>query len=480
MMDLTGKRVMVMGLGHFGGGVGVTRWLAGQGAEVLVTDLAAPERLADSVRSIDDLVRAGSVALRLGGHNVSDFTTCDLVVASPAVPRPWENRFLRAAEAARVPITTEISLLLERLPSRERTIAVTGSVGKSTTAAMIAHAMSMLTGDAALGGNIGGSLLERLGAGARGDDGPGASGGAGPAPEAGPAGSGPPITARTWVVLEVSSAMLYWIDRTLPRWSPRVAVVTNLSANHLDWHSSFEHYRQCKQRLVNRQEEGDTAVLGAGVADWAGVCRGRVIVVDPASFKGELRVPGEHNRANAAAARSACLAAVTGLRDGAIERALATFPGLPHRLELVAEHGGVRYYNDSKSTTPDATLRAVEALASMPGMSAQRVHLIAGGYDKGIDLSPIAAMAGTLGGMYTVGTTGPALALAAGPGRAEHVGTVERAVSRARERMEPGDCLLLSPGCASWDQFVNYEERGRVFAEACRAADAARGAGARP
>src|SRR5262245_19810084 len=121
-MDLAGKRVTVMGLGRFGGGIGVTRWLADQGADVLVTDLVASDELDDSVKAIGDLVSAGSVTLRLGGHNVSDFTTCDLVVANPAVPKPWDNRFLRAAEAAGISITTEMSLLLERLPCRDRTV----------------------------------------------------------------------------------------------------------------------------------------------------------------------------------------------------------------------------------------------------------------------------------------------------------------------------------------------------------------------
>lgn len=447
MLDLAGKRVTVMGLGRFGGGIGVTRWLAGQGADMLVTDLAPANELTESVRAIDDLLRDGSVRLRLGGHNVSDFTTCDLVIANPAVPKPWENRFLRAAEAAGIPVTTEISLLVERLPARERTIGVTGSVGKSTTTAMIAHAMMAATGDAALGGNIGGSLLPRLG------------------------GSAPAITARTWVALELSSAMLYWIDRTV-RWSPRIAVVTNIAENHIDWHDSFEHYRACKQHLLERQEAGDSAILGRSVADWSPLTRGRAAVIGPDAFTGELRIPGGHNRENAAMAIAACRAAEPAIDPTTFARALATFPGLPHRLELVAERDRMRFYNDSKSTTPDATLRAVEAISSMPGMSESKVHLIAGGYDKRIDLSPIAALAARLAGMYTVGTTGRGLAARAGrradSPAAEFADTVEHAVERAMARMGPGEALLLSPGCASWDQFSNYEQRGETFARCCR------------
>ncbi|MEO1130329.1 MAG: Mur ligase family protein, partial [Planctomycetota bacterium] len=162
MQSFDGARVTVMGLGRFGGGLGVTRWLAEQGADVLVTDLALAEQLDDSIASIRDLIDDGSVELRLGGHNISDFTTCDVVIANPAVPKPWENRFLRAAEAAGIPITTEIRLTVERLPNRDHTIGVTGTAGKSTTSAMIAHLLRDQGKRVWLGGNIGGSLLANL------------------------------------------------------------------------------------------------------------------------------------------------------------------------------------------------------------------------------------------------------------------------------------------------------------------------------
>src|SRR6266550_4399284 len=129
MHDLSGKRVTVMGLGRFGGGLGVARFLAAQGADVLVTDQEPEEKLRDAVAKLRELIDTGAVRLRLGGHNVSDFTTCDLVVANPAVTRPWENRFLRAAGAAGIPITTEIELTVERLPDRGRVIGVTGTAG---------------------------------------------------------------------------------------------------------------------------------------------------------------------------------------------------------------------------------------------------------------------------------------------------------------------------------------------------------------
>src|SRR5436190_4214762 len=160
-MDFTGRRVTVMGLGRFGGGSGVARWLASQGADVLVTDLQSAEKLAEPIAEIQDLVDQGSVTLRLGEHNVSDFTTPDLVIANPAVPKPWENRFIRSAIAAGVPVTTEIRLLTERI-NRLKTIGITGSAGKSTTSAMIHHILVKAGVRAHLGGNIGGSLLNDL------------------------------------------------------------------------------------------------------------------------------------------------------------------------------------------------------------------------------------------------------------------------------------------------------------------------------
>jgi UDP-N-acetylmuramoylalanine--D-glutamate ligase len=437
MFDPAGKRVTVMGLGRFGGGVGVTRWLAAQGDDVLVTDLAPEDELAASLAKIRDLVEAGSVTLRLGEHNVSDFTTCDAVVAGPGVPQPWDNRYIRAAEAAGLPVLTEIGLLVERL-NRERTIGVTGSVGKSTTSAMIAHALRECAHEALLGGNIGGSLLEDLSR----------------------------ITPATWVVLELSSFMLYWLDRM--SWSPHVAVVTNIAPNHLDWHGSFEEYVRCKQAILRHQEQGDTAVLGPGVEEWGGSTSGSVVL--PEEFIGSLRVPGRHNIENAAIAMAACLATGCGASATELGGALGTFPGLPHRLQLVAERSlprqagtPARFYNDSKSTTPESALRAVEALAEMPGMGTPRIHLIAGGYDKGSDLAPIAKLGAALGGLYTIGATGPAIAADTPRGAALQCGTLEVAVATALKRMRPGDALLLSPGCASWDQYANYEERGDEF-----------------
>lgn len=418
--QLAGRAVVVMGLGRFGGGVGVTRWLAEQGAQVTVTDLFTEDQLADALAPLRTLIDQQRLTLRLGGHDEADFTRADLIVANPAVPRPWTNRYLNAARQAGAAITTEVRLLVERL-NRQRVIGVTGTAGKSTTAAMIHHALNRLGRRAHLGGNIGGSLLNELGS----------------------------IQDDDRIVLELSSAMLYWLGagnggHGAAGWSPSCAVITNIAPNHLDWHESFEHYRRCKMNIARWQQTGDVLIRGDDLHD------------DVAPL--QLAIPGPHNVTNARTA-IAVVQSVIDVDAEAVAIALGDFRGLPHRLQLVREANGLRVYNDSKSTTPEATLRAIESFDDP-----QHIHLIAGGYDKGVDLSPIARLSSRLAGVYTIGQTGAAIANAAGSAsNVQACGDLQHAVQQAMSRMKEGDLLLLSPGCASWDQFVNFEQRGDAF-----------------
>ncbi len=436
---LEGAKVTVMGLGRFGGGAGVTRWLCSQGARVLLTDLETEADLAGPLGGLEDEVRSGRVVLRLGGHDEQDFVSGDMVVANPAVPRPWANRYLSAARAAGVPVTTEVGLLVDRLPAGVRTVGITGSVGKSTTTAMIDAGLRAALGEGRVykGGNIGGSLLMTLGA----------------------------MPPDACVVLELSSAMLHWLHES-GGFGPDVAVLTAFSANHVDWHGSLDHYRACKGHILEHQRTGQAAVLGPGLSDWLPRVRPgvRAVQVRADEFVLATAAPGPHNRANAGVALAACRSLEPGVCPDTIARAIAAFPGLPHRLEFVGEFAGVRYYNDSKSTTPESLRTALDAVAGDSG-SRSRVHLIAGGYDKKTDLSGVAGIAPALAAVYTIGQTGPGIALAAvaAGGRATECGTLSGAMVEVKRRARAGDLVLLSPACASWDQFDNYEERGELF-----------------
>ncbi len=428
---LAGQRVLVMGLGRFGGGAGVARFAADAGADVTITDTATEDKLADALRAIEDLVRAGRIRLHLGGHDERDLDGMHRLIVNPAVQRPWDHPLVSAARSRGVRRTTEIAMLIRRLRDRGvPVVGVTGTVGKSTVAAMIAHALGELGVEHALGGNIGGSLLTRL------DE----------------------IRPSTTVVLELSSAMLWWLGEALPGFSPNVAVVTGISPNHIDWHGSIDHYIASKQIILSGQHAGDHAVLAPDVADWPtrpGVHR----LAGSGRVEPEMVLPGAHNRRNAALAVAALSA--LGCDEKEAAGAVARFPGLPHRLESLGRHRGVLCYNDSKSTTPASVAIAVDAVRER----AAGIHLIAGGADKGLDLASFGGL--DLAGLYAIGQTAPAIVDAARrAGRpVERCATLDQAVRLAASRAEPGEALLLSPGCASWDQFENYERRGEVFGE---------------
>jgi len=433
-----------MGLGRFGGGLGVTRWLAAQGARVTVTDLEPAEKLAKPVGELADLVASGGVRCVLGEHRDADFRDTDLIVANPAVPRPWDNPFLRIAKDAGVPITTEIRLTCERLP-RERVIGVTGSAGKSTTSAMIAHILSALAGAGRLGGNIGGSLLAEIDV----------------------------IGQDEWTVVELSSAQLYWLGAGVgypdaEAWTPEIAVITSYAPNHVDWHGSLEHYIASKQNLL----------AGSGIVIYGDSPTGsqfdageRYLEIVRSDLRPTLRIPGAHNRQNAIVAATAVREAVGAKLDASLA-ALGSFGGLPHRLQLVAEGKGIRAFDDSKSTTPDSAALAIAAFDEEGEVGAGRVRLICGGYDKKVDLGPMAQGAARCAGVYTIGTTGPSVAkgVAGAGGNAVECGDLDRAVASAFRDAKSGDVVVLSPGCASWDQFENYEVRGDMFAAGARQA----------
>jgi len=440
------NRVTVMGLGRFGGGLGVTRFLLSQGCRVLLTDKLPADQVTAQLDPLAPAISTGQLSLRLGEHAEADFTGTDLVVANPAVPAPWRDPYLVAAARAGVAITTEISLLIERLPPSVRVVAIIGSAGKSTTTALTHHILSAISPARAwVGGNLGGSLLPDLSA----------------------------MRAGDAVVLELSSAMLWWLGgapelanaRAMRTpLSPTVAMVTSFAPNHLDWHVEESHYRRSKQHLLTTLGPNSLAILGPGATDWPTPSHSTRRCIDertPLAAMPTLRIPGPHNLRNAHMALAAAHHLLPNLSRADALAAASTFPGLPHRLCMVHESPeGVRFYDDSKSTVPEATLLGIDALRPA------RIHLIAGGYDKHLDLSPIARRAAELTSLSTIGATGKALAESASrfSSAAEHCGTLEIAMRRIHATTRPADVVLLSPGCASWDQFENYEHRGREFA----------------
>lgn len=462
------RRVTIMGLGLFGGGAGAARYFAKLGAGVTVTDTASSEKLAPSVAALNGL----GLKFVLGRHRLEDFTGADLVVANQAV-RP-NNSYLAAARAAGVPIATETGLALALCPSPW--LGVSGSSGKSTTASLVAAMLLRHDPDTMLGGNIGGDLLTRIEA----------------------------HSPSAPLVVELSSFQLTYLESWLSAGvidAPFCSVLTNLTPNHLDWHADMAEYAAAKENLFRFQGRDQWTVLNVddvASAKWADAAPGRVVrcsLADPghadACFarEGEIiirldgqeraRLPlsecallGRHNLYNAV---QAAAAGYVACRDvPALTGGLGDFPGLPHRLERVVEKFGRVFINDSKSTTPEAAITALEALVG-PKV------LIAGGYDKQSPFEALgAAVQERAHALILVGAAGPRLraAVDAAAGRrpeemgelviVEAGGDFGNAVREAFRLTPSGGAVLLSPACASYGMFVNYEERGRVFCELAR------------
>lgn len=437
MQPLQGKRVTVAGLGRFGGGISVSRWLVEQGAQVLVTDRDPAEKLAGSVKQLEGL----PISFRLGEHREEDFTAADLVVASPAIPP--SNVYLQAATKAGVPVTTEIRLFVERCPAE--IIGITGTKGKSTTTAMLGAILAKRF-KTWVGGNIGKSLLGELAN----------------------------IEKTDLVVLELSSFMLEHLGAM--RWSPHIAVVTMLAADHLEWHGSAEAYWEAKKNIVRFQRPDNFAVLNeenGATMELSRATPARVVTFGLAGRRPfDLIVPGRHNQLNAQAAYAT--AALLGVTWDEAQDALQGFPGLPHRLQLVHETAnGVRYFNDSIATIPDA---AVAALESFPP---RKVIQIVGGYDKGLALTAMCnALVERAKAVLCIGATGKAIIETVGQsgltGAATFYdcGDLQTAMKLARSIATPGDVVLLSTGCASYDQFTHFEERGEAFGRLASTPDA--------
>jgi UDP-N-acetylmuramoylalanine--D-glutamate ligase len=441
--ELRGKRVLVVGLARTG--VATALFCAARGAIVTATDTRTEKEIGDALEPL----RAVGVHLELGAHHENTFLQQDLIIPSPGVPGDAPS--LQAARAKRVTVWSEIELAGRFL--RGRLIGITGSNGKTTTTSMIEHILRSAGFPTILAGNIGTPLISRV----------------------------EQSSDQTITVAELSSFQLELVES----FRPNISVFLNLTPDHLDRHRTLESYGRAKARIFENQMEADFAVLNADdpaatpyaptrpqvywfsrkqrVAQGAFVRENEIVFRQAGQEAAVLKLhdislAGAHNLENVLAAVAATRLA--GADAAAIAKGVRSFTGVEHRLEFVAEIGGVRYFNDSKATNVDATLKALD---SFPG----RILIVLGGKDKGSEYTVLqellrekailALLIGAAAEKIETQITG-SVAI-------ERAGTIERAVEIASHAAHPGDVVLLAPACASFDQFQNYEHRGRVFKE---------------
>lgn len=448
-LEVRGRRALVVGLGR--SGRAVVDYLAQQGASICVVDRADTPALRAQAASL-----AGRARVALGGYDEHALDDCDLVVASPAVP--WDAPLLRAARGRAVPVTSELDLFFRRCPAP--IVGITGTNGKTTTTALTGAILRRGPRPVLVGGNIGETVLDRLAT----------------------------ITSDHWVVLEVSSFQLESI--AAPRL--RIGAVLNITEDHLDRHHTLPEYVDMKARAIAFMEPEDDAVLNfddPACVPLAGRTRARVLPFGGKPFPGaavfvegdaimlradsglarvmaitEVPLPGAHNLANALAAIAIGWAA--GIDVDATAAAVRSFPGVEHRLELVGEFQGLRFFNDSKATNPDSTLKALAAFR-------EPLVLIAGGRAKGADLSELVrVVAQRVHYLVVIGETAEQLEQlirAAGRPPVERAGDLHQAVRAAARAAPPGAVVLLSPAFASFDMFEDFEDRGRRFKAAVHA-----------
>jgi UDP-N-acetylmuramoylalanine--D-glutamate ligase len=405
------RRALVLGLAR-----------SGQAAALALARRGVPTVGADRDPELDTgrLAEAG-VEVHLGTEEDRLLEGVDLLVKSPGVP--GESTLPAAAHARDIPVWSEIELGFRLL--RNPFIGVTGTNGKTTTSELLGAIFRAADRPVAVAGNVGRPLTGLVDA----------------------------LESEAWIVCELSSFQL----EDVHRFRPRIGVLLNLEPDHLDRHGTFDAYRDAKLRIFENQTEADAAIVPR---DFGAIPGGALRVEFAATdeLPAEPLIPGAHNRENAAAATAAARAA--GIDDNAIAEALRTFRGVAHRLELVAEVDGVRFVNDSKATNTTAARRGIEAYAGQP------LRLILGGSLKGESFVELAeSLPASVRSIDLIGEATEQLAFALG--RAGRVyrrsGDLATAVGAAAGDAEPGDVVLLSPACASYDQFRDFEERGEEF-----------------
>jgi UDP-N-acetylmuramoylalanine--D-glutamate ligase len=446
MMDLKGKKVLVVGLGK--SGLAAALFLRRRGAQVTVSDVRSAEALA---KDIPALLEEG-INVEAGGHGLLTFRRQDLIVVSPGVP--LDTPELVQVRNFGLPIIGELELAARFL--KGRTLAITGSNGKTTTTTLVGEILKEAGLPTLVGGNIGLPVVSLIDESAEG----------------------------TWSVLEVSSFQL----ESTREFHPAIAVILNITPDHLDRHGTFENYALAKERIFAEQTADDCLVLNAdnartaessarsaarvywfsmehSVEQGAWVESGQVRFLELKGGTAEEILPvesiplkGSHNVENVLAA--VCAARLAGAPAAAVRRAIESFKAVEHRLEFVCTVNGVDFYNDSKATNVDATEKAI---AAFPG----GIHLILGGKDKNSDytlLSPL--LRERVHAVYTIGSAAAKIeSHLRGVVPIHTCQTLDRAVKASAQAARPGDIVLLAPACSSFDQFESYEHRGRVFKE---------------
>ena len=445
-IELARKQVLVVGLARTG--IATALFCAARGAHVTVTEERSESQITETAAKL----RAAGVTLELGGHKARTFVEQDLIVSSPGVPPTMPA--LASARVIGIPVWSEIELAWRFL--RGRLVCITGSNGKTTTTSLIGHILETAGLPVQVAGNIGTPLISRVDV----------------SSDAG------------FTVVESSSFQL----ESISAFRPDVAVLLNVTPDHLDRHGSFETYGRSKARIFENQTEEDAAVLNADDAAaqqytpsrppvfWFSrqkrVATGCFLRDDEIVFRRDgtetvvlrrrdIGLRGDHNVENVLAAAAA--ATLAGVEPAAIAEGVRSFAGVEHRIEFVAAISGVEYFNDSKATNVDATLKALDAFPN-------NLLVILGGKDKGSDYTILRKSLRQHARMVLlIGAAADKIeSQLGGVVPVERAGTMSRAVKLAEERARPGDTVLLSPACASFDQFESYEHRGRAFKQLVR------------
>ncbi len=432
--DFKDKKVLVMGLGLQGGGVGVAKFFAQKGAQVTVTDLKTETELSSSINSLKEF----SINYVLGEHREEDFKNTNLVIRNPDVPR--DSKYLAIARENNIPVEMDESLFLKLCPFTKNIIGVTGTRGKTTTTTLIAEILDKTGYKVLKGGNLRGvatlSLLDK-------------------------------VTVDSLIVLELSSWQLQGLDES--RISPHIAVITNIFPDHLNRYKTMEDYVSDKKIIFKYQTEKDYLILNKNdntSGDFAAEAKSKIIWFESQNLPPEIikvfHLKGYHNLNNLAAAYE--VAKIFSVEDEKIASAVNLFGGVPFRLEEIAVKEGVAYVNDTTSTMPEATIAALKAYQGKP------IILICGGSSKNLDFTKLAKEVGEsvkavvfLEGSATDDLVSHITSHLSPKQNLGRFNDLKQAVLTAKGTAKPGDIILLSPACPSFGLFQNEFDRGEQF-----------------